>query len=67
MVQVKKRSEKGNVIIRADQIGDRYYTGKSWNKTEEKIDGVTIHYMAKFDKAGKMTYVTDYKFKKRFL
>ena len=50
MVQVKKRSEKGNVIIRADQIGDRCYTGKSWNKTEEKIDGVTIHYMAKFDK-----------------
>lgn len=49
MVQVKKRSEKGNVIIRADQIGDRCYTGKSWNKTEEKIDGVTIHYMAKFD------------------
>ena len=36
MVQVKKRSEKGNVIIRADQIGDRCYTGKSWNKTEEK-------------------------------
>ena len=67
MVQVKKRSEKGNVIIRADQIGDRCYTGKSWNKTEKKIDGVTIHYMAKFDKAGKMTYVTDYKFKKRFL
>ena len=31
---------------------------------EEKIDGVTIHYMAKFDKAGKMTHVSDYKFKK---
>ena len=31
---------------------------------EEKIDGATIHYMAKFDKAGKITHVTDYKFKK---
>lgn len=30
---------------------------------EQKIDGVTIHYMAKFDKAGKMTHVTDFKFK----
>ena len=63
MDQVKKRPEKGNVIIRADQIGDRCYAGKGWNKMEEKIDGVTIHYMAKFDKAGKMTHVTDFKFK----
>ena len=63
MNQVKKRPEKGNVIIRADQIGDRCYAGKGWNKMEQKIDGVTIHYMAKFDKAGKMTHVTDFKFK----
>ena len=63
MNQVKKRPEKGNVIIRADQIGDRCYAGKVWNKMEQKIDGVTIHYMAKFDKAGKMTHVTDFKFK----
>ncbi|EFI24591.1 RHS repeat-associated core domain protein, partial [Neisseria sp. oral taxon 014 str. F0314] len=63
MDQVKKRPEKGNVIIRADQIGDRCYAGKGWNKMEQKIDGVTIHYMAKFDKAGKMTHVTDFKFK----
>ena len=63
MDQVKKRSEKGNVIIRADQIGDRCYAGKGWNKMEQKIDGVTIHYMAKFDKVGKMTHVTDFKFK----
>lgn len=67
MVQVKKRSEKGNVIIRTDQIVDRCYTGKSWKKMEEIIDGVTIHYMAKFDKAEKMTHVTDYKFKRRVL
>ena len=61
--QVKKRPEKENVIIRADQIGNQCYAGKGWNKMEQKIDGVTIHYMAKFDKAGKMTHVTDFKFK----
>lgn len=46
------------------QIGDQCYAGKSCNKMEEKIDGVTIHYTAKFDKAGKMTHVTDFRFKK---
>lgn len=63
MNQVKKQPEKGNVIIRADQIGNRCYAGKGWNKMEQKIDRVTIHYIAKFDKARKMTHVTDFKFK----
>ena len=30
---------------------------------QQKIDGLTIHYMEIFDKAGKMKNVTDFKFK----
>ena len=63
MDQIKKRPEKGKVIVPEDKIGDKCYAGKGWNKMEQKIDGVTVHYMAKFDPKGKMTHVTDFKFK----
>jgi hypothetical protein len=51
------------VIIKADQIGETYFKGKGWSKVEQKMNGVIVHYMAKFDKHGRMTHVTDYKIK----
>ena len=60
---VQKHPENGTVIIKPDQIGDPYFKGRGWSKMEQKINGVTIHYMAKIDKNGKMTHVTDFKIK----
>ncbi|WP_157940351.1 RHS repeat domain-containing protein [Escherichia albertii] len=60
---VMKHPENGMVIIKADQIGDPHFKGKGWSKVEQKINGVIVHYMAKFDKNGRMTHVTDYKIK----
>ncbi|MDU4153494.1 MAG: RHS repeat-associated core domain-containing protein, partial [Enterobacteriaceae bacterium] len=60
---VIKHLENGTVIIKADQIGDPHFKGKGWSKVEQKMNGVIVHYMAKFDKHGRMTHVTDYKIK----
>ena len=60
---VIKHPENGTVIIKADQIGETYFKGKGWSKVEQKMNGVIVHYMAKFDKHGRMTHVTDYKIK----
>ena len=61
--QIKKHPEKGDVLIDESQIKDKCYAGKGWNKMEQKVDGVTVHYMARFDPKGKMSHVTDFKFK----
>ncbi|SET59288.1 RHS repeat-associated core domain-containing protein [Thorsellia anophelis] len=60
---VKKHPENGQVIIKAKEIGDPHFKGKGWSKIEQKVNGVNVHYMAKFDKNGNMTHVTDFKFK----
>ncbi len=63
MDHVRKHPENGDVIIAAGDIGDRCFAGKGWNKMSQKVNGVDVHYMAKFDDAGAMTHVTDFKFK----
>jgi len=63
MDQVKKHPEKGDVLIDKSRITDRCYEGKGWNKMEQKVDGVIVHYMARFDSKEKMSHVTDFKFK----
>lgn len=60
---VMKHHENGTVIIKADRIGDPLFKGKGWSKVEQKINNVIVHNMAKFDKNGRMTHVTDYKIK----
>lgn len=42
---------------------DRHFKGKGWSKMEQKINGVIIHYMARINKDGNMTHVTDFKIK----
>ncbi len=63
MDHVKKHPENGNVIIKHTEIGDPAFKRKGYNKMSQKINGVDIHYMAKFDKKGNMTEVTDFKIK----
>ncbi|MCA6928914.1 RHS repeat-associated core domain-containing protein, partial [Pectobacterium versatile] len=60
---VKKHPENGSVIIKPEQIGDPHFKGKGWSKMEQKINNVNIHYMARIDKTGRMTHVTDFKIK----
>ncbi len=61
---VKKHPENGSVIIEASRINDPAFKGKGWNKMSQTINQVEVHYMAKFDRKGKMTEVTDFKIKK---
>lgn len=63
MDHVKKHPENGIEIIAAKDIGDPHFKGKGWSKMERKVNGVNIHYMAKIDRTGKMTHVTDFKYK----
>ncbi|WP_248466226.1 hypothetical protein, partial [Pectobacterium versatile] len=59
----KKHPENGSVIIKPEQIGDPHFKGKGWSKMEQKINNVNVHYMARIDKTGRMTHVTDFKIK----
>lgn len=63
MDHVKKHPENGVEIIAAKDIGDPHFKGKGWSKMERKVNGVNVHYMAKIDRTGKMTHVTDFKYK----
>lgn len=63
MSHVQKHPENGSVIVKDSKINDPAYKGKGYNKMSQKVNGVDVHYMAKFDKQGKMTEVTDFKFK----
>jgi NAD+--asparagine ADP-ribosyltransferase len=60
---VLKHPENGTVIIKPKDIMVRHFKGKGWSKMEQKINGVIIHYMARIDKDGNMTHVTDFKIK----
>ena len=60
---VRKHPENGDIIIKSSEIGDPAYKGKGYNKMSQKINNVDIHYMAKFDKDGNMSEVTDFKIK----
>ncbi|MEO1417150.1 MAG: DUF6531 domain-containing protein [Bacteroidota bacterium] len=61
---VKKHPERGVLIIDSSKISDPAFKGKGWNKMSSKVNNVEVHFMAKFDKKGKMTHVTDFKIKK---
>nr|WP_225977321.1 RHS repeat-associated core domain-containing protein [Paracidovorax avenae] len=63
MGHIKNHPENGRIIVPAKDIGDPHFKGKGWNKMEQKVNGVNVHYMAKFDNSGRMTQVTDFKFK----
>jgi RHS repeat-associated protein len=63
MDHVIKHPENGNVIVHHSEINDRAFKGKGYNKMSQFVNGVDIHYMARFDKHGKMIEVTDFKFK----
>ena len=52
----------GIEIIKANEIGDPCFEGMGWNKIDQKVNDINVHFMAKHNK-GKMTEVTDFKFK----
>ena len=58
---VKKHPENGTVIIESALIGDKAFNG--YSKMSQTINGVEIHYMAKFDKNKTITDVADFKIK----
>ncbi|SAK47910.1 hypothetical protein AWB80_01159 [Caballeronia pedi] len=63
MSHIMTHPENGMEIIKAEDIGDRCFSGKGWSKYEQKINDVTVHYMARVNGDGIMTDVTDFKFK----
>ena len=60
---VQWHPENGTLIIEPDKIIDRYFKDKGWFKMDQKINGLTVYYMAIIDKNGKMKHIMDFKIK----